>query len=145
MRITVTRLTPPYHFRATNARGQSIEMDDLAPDDDAGTGISPMQLLIMAMGGCSGIDIALILEKQRQRVDLFDMELDAERPEGEVGAPYSRIHAHYILEGDIDPAKAKRAIKLSVTKYCGVSRTLDATAEMTFSASVNGERFDVQV
>jgi len=118
-------------------------MDEPPEAGGTGQGASPMQMLIMAMGGCSGIDIVLILEKQRQRIDSFDMELEAERPPDTVGQPYHKIHAHYILDGDIDPAKAQRAVRLSVDKYCGVSNTLRATATITASVSVNGETFDV--
>jgi putative redox protein len=117
------------------------------PEESGGTdqGVSPMQMLIMAMGGCSGIDIAMILDKSRQRVDTFDMEIEAERPPDTVGQPYHRIHAHYDLTGAIEPQKAVRAVRLSITKYCGVSRTLEATATITASVTVNGERHEVDL
>lgn len=145
MRIQIKRQGAPYHFAATSTRGKEVHMDE--PPESGGTdaGVSPMQMLIMAMGGCSGIDIVMILEKQRQRVDSFDMEIDAERPKGVVGAPYHKVHAHYILTGDIDPAKAERAVKLSVDKYCGVSNTLRPTAEITAEVTVNGETRPVQL
>jgi len=145
MRINIKQLTPPFHFVATSTRGREVHMDE--PTESGGTdqGVSPMQMLIMSMGGCSGIDIAMILEKSRQKVESFDMELDAERPPDTVGQPYNKIHAHYILTGEIDPEKAKRAVRLSITKYCGASKTLEATAEITASVSVNGERFDVDL
>ena len=145
MRINIKRHTVPYHFVATSTLGREIHMDE--PEESGGTdqGVSPMQMLIMSMGGCSGIDIAMILEKSRQKVETFEMELDAERPPDTIGQPYNKIHAHYILTGEIDPEKAKRAVRLSVTKYCGASKTLEATAEITSSISVNGERFEVDL
>lgn len=145
MRLQVSQKTAPFHFVATSTRGQTIHMDEPEESGGTGQGVSPMQMLIMAMGGCSGIDIAMILEKSRQRVETFDMEIDAERPPNTVGMPYHRIHAHYTLTGDLDPAKVERAVRLSITKYCGVSRTLEATAEITASVSVNGERFEVDL
>ena len=145
MRIEVKRVSSPFHFVATSAAGHQVHMDELPESGGTNEGVSPMQMLIMAMGGCSGIDIVMILEKQRQRVDSFDMELDAERPKGVVGAPYATLHAHYILTGDVDPVKAQRAIRLSIDKYCGVSRTLRPTAEITASVSVNGERYPVEL
>lgn len=120
-------------------------MDEPPESGGTGQGVSPMQMMIMSMGGCSGIDIAMILEKSRQKVETFEMDLDAERPPNTVGQPYSKIHAHYILTGDIDPGKARRAVRLSITKYCGASKTLEATAEITSSVSVNGERFEVDL
>ena len=145
MRITVEQKTPPFHFVATGTRGRQIHMDEPEESGGTGQGVSPMQMLIMAMGGCSGIDIAMILEKSRQRVESFTMELDAERPPDSVGQPYHKIHAHYILTGEIEPTKAQRAVKLSITKYCGASRTLGATADITASVSVNGEQFEVEL
>lgn len=145
MRIQVKRVGAPYHFVAANARGHEVHMDE--PPETGGTdsGVSPMQMLIMAMGGCSGIDVVLILDKQRQRIDSFEMELDAERPKGVVGAPYANVHAHYILTGDIDPRKARRAVRLSIEKYCGVSNTLRATTEITASVTVNGQTYRVRL
>lgn len=145
MRIEVKRAGAPYHFEATGPGGHQVHMDEPPENGGTGLGASPMQMLIMAMGGCSGIDIVMILDKQRQRIDSFDMEIDAERPKGVVGAPYSRVHAHYILTGDIDPAKAQRAIRLSIDKYCGVSNTLRPTAEITASVTVNGEKHAVEL
>ena len=145
MRILVKREGAPFHFVATGTRGHQAHMDEPPESGGSGQGASPMQMLIMAMGGCSGIDIVMILEKQRQRIDSFEMEIDAERPPGVVGAPYHKVHAHYILTGEIDPAKARRAVQLSVDKYCGVSNTLRPTAEITASVSVNGERFEVEL
>ncbi|MGA7305330.1 MAG: OsmC family protein [Rhodothermales bacterium] len=145
MRIEIKRAGAPFHFVATGTNGRRVHMDE--PPSTGGTdmGASPMQMLIMAMGGCSGIDIVMILDKQRQRIDSFDMEIDAERPKGVVGAPYATVHAHYVLTGDIDPAKAQRAVQLSIDKYCGVSNTLRPTAKITASVSVNGERREVEL
>ncbi len=143
MKIRVTRAGAPFHFVATGTKGHQVHMDEPPEAGGTGKGASPMQMLIMAMGGCSGIDIVMILEKQRQTVDSFDIDLEAERPPDTVGQPYHRIHAHYILTGEIDPAKAVRAVRLSVEKYCGVSNTLRATAAITASVSVNGETLDV--
>lgn len=145
MKIKVTRESAPFHFVATGSKGHKVHMDEPPEAGGTGLGASPMQMLIMAMGGCSGIDIVMILEKQRQHIDSFDMELEAERPPDTVGQPYHKIHAHYILTGDIDPAKARRAVKLSVDKYCGVSNTLRATAEITASVDVNGEIHKVEL
>ena len=145
MRINVKQVTQPFHFAATSTRGRVIDMDEPVESGGTDQGVSPMQMLIMAMGGCSGIDIAMILEKSRQEVDSFEMELDAERPPNTVGQPYDKIHAHYILTGKIEPSKAIRAVQLSVSKYCGVSRTLEATADITASVAVNGERFEIDL
>jgi putative redox protein len=137
MRINVKRVDDAFHFVGTNDRGNTVDMDTSIEKGGTGLGAGPMQLLIMGFGGCSGIDIISILKKSRQQVVDFSMAIDAERPQDEVPSPYNRIHAHYTLTGDLDPDKVRRAISLSIEKYCSVSRTLETYAEITFSFTVN--------
>ncbi len=136
-KIQVERLDDAFHFVGTNERGNKVHMDTGAEEGGSGEGAGPMQLLVMAIGGCSGIDIISILKKGRQQVDDFKVDLTAERAEGEVPSLFTKIHAHYTLKGDLDHEKVKRAIELSMGKYCSVSKTIEATAEITFSYTVN--------
>jgi putative redox protein len=138
MRITVQRVEAPFHFVATNAAGIAVHMDT----GDAPKGAGPVQMLVMALGGCSGIDIVDILEKGRQRLDTLDMALDYERARDQTPAVITKIHAHYDLTGDLDPDKVRRAIELSLDKYCTVSKMLKKTVALTFSFSVNGTRYE---
>ena len=137
MRIKIERTDDLFHFVGTNDRGNEIHMDRSVEEGGTGQGAGPMQLLIMGLGGCSGIDILSILKKGRQTVDSFSVDIEAERVKDQVPAPYERIHAHYTLSGDLDPDKVRRAIELSLTKYCSVSMTLEAFATITFSYTVN--------
>ena len=137
MRIHVRRIDDAYHFVGTNERGNEVHMDTAPEEGGTGQGAGPMQLLIMALGGCSGIDIIQILSKGRQEVESFEVAIDAERAAGEVPSPYKRIHAHYTLSGDLEPEKVRRAIELSLEKYCSVAHTLESHAEITFSYTVN--------
>ena len=82
-----------------------------------------------------------ILKKGRQQVDKFSVDLTAERAEGEVPSLFTKVHAHYTLEGDLDSDKVRRAIALSIEKYCSVSKTLEATAEITYSFTVNNVEY----
>ncbi len=126
---------------AENENGWKINIDAGPKAGGRGQGARPTELLIMGMGGCSSIDIIGILEKQRQRLDKFEVELDAERADA-IPAVFVRIHAHFVMEGEIDPDKARRAISLSLEKYCSVSRMLEASARITSSFSVNGVRYE---
>jgi putative redox protein len=101
-----------------------------------------MQLVVMALGGCSSIDIVDILRKGRQRIDAFTVEIDAERATDQTPALFTTIHAHYALEGDLDVARVRRAIRLSLDKYCSVARILEQTAQITYSFSVNGQPYE---
>lgn len=140
--VTLARQEAAYHFKATNALGHTIDIDDAtAYDDGKGHGVGPMQLLMMAIGGCSGVDIVSILEKSRQDVASFTMDVHGHKPDGVSPSLYDRVHLTYHFTGGLDPEKARRAINLSLGKYCSVSKTLAATARISYSFTINGEAF----
>ena len=141
MKITLHRLDDAFHFLATNEAGNEVHLDVSPEEGGSGQGAGPMQAVIMALGGCSGIDIVSILKKGRQDLQGFDVEVDYERAAGEVPALFTRIHAHYTLTGNLDPEKARRAVDLSINKYCSVAKILEKTATITASFSVNGTRY----
>lgn len=136
MKITLSRLNDAFHFRAANEAGNTIEIDD-GPNAP-----SPLQIVVMTLGACSGIDIVSILQKGRQQIETFDMELDADKERRGTYSEFTAIHAHYVLTGDLDPAKVRRAVKLSIEKYCSVSKLLERTARITASFSVNGVTYE---
>jgi putative redox protein len=142
MKVKLERLNGPYHFQATNEAGQVVEIDSSVKTGGNGAGPGPMQLVLMGLGGCSGIDIVQILTKARQNVDTFNIELDAERAKDEIPAVFTDIHAHYILTGDLEPEKVRRAIDLSLEKYCSVARMLQKTATISYSFSINGVKYE---
>lgn len=129
-------------MEAVNESGWKVRIDSGPAGGGAGHGVRPNELLVMGLAGCSGIDIIAILNKQRQTIRRFDVELDAERDFNQVPAVLVSIHAHYILEGDIEPEKARRAMDLSLNKYCSVSSVLKKSVDITYSFSVNGERYE---
>ncbi len=94
-------------------------------------GASPMELVLLGLGGCSAIDVVLILEKGREAVRGCEIELEAERADTEPKV-FTRIHMHFVVTGrGLSPAKVERAIELSAETYCSVSAMLDKTAEIT--------------
>ena len=135
--IKVDLIDDGFHFVGKNERGNTVHMDTSEEKGGHGQGAGPMQLLLMGLGGCSGIDILLILRKGRQQVDEFSVDITAERAAGEIPSVFTKIHAHFTLNGALDNEKVKRAIELSLEKYCSVARTLQSTAEITFSYTVN--------
>lgn len=94
-------------------------------------GASPMQMLLLGLGGCSGIDVVDILRKQRQPFTGVEVQIEGGR--GDVAPrPWTKIHMHFVVTGDgLDPAKVERAIDLSVEKYCGAHATLKGVAAIT--------------
>ena len=136
-RIKVERVNDEYHMVGTNERGNEVHMDSTLGESNGRLGAGPMQLLIMGLGGCSGIDVLSILKKSRQKVEDFSIDLTAKRMDGEIPSLFEKIHVHFTLTGDLDSEKVRRAIELSIGKYCSVAETLRTTAEITFSYTVN--------
>ena len=81
-------------------------------------------MLLMGLGGCSGIDIVSILKKQKQSVEEFRILIDGERQAGKDPTLWKYIKIIFELKGNIEPEKAKRACGLSIEKYCSVAATL---------------------
>jgi putative redox protein len=98
-------------------------------------------MVALSFGGCSSIDILTILQKQRQTVTHFDVTVDGKRAD-DTPAVFTRLHAHYRLEGDVDPDKVRRAIELSLDKYCSVSKMLEPTVALAYTFTINGETYE---
>jgi len=120
-------------FVATDSMGHSIVMDASRQVGGEGSGFSPLQLLLAALGGCTGIDIVDLMRKQRQKVDDLEIVVSGERVE-EPPRVYKDIHVEYRVKGkDIKEGAVQRAIRLSEDKYCSVGAMLKAKAKVTSS------------
>ena len=139
MKINIKRLNDNFHMEAKNEDGNSIQMDSAPDIGGEGKGMRPMQLLLAAVGGCSAIDVILILKKQKQIIEDFEVEIEGEREKIEDYSLFRDICLHFKFKGKVDKDKAERAVKLSVDKYCSVSKTLEPTAKISFKVSVNEE------
>ncbi len=141
MKIHVSRASDaPYHFVATNDTGNEVHIDGSPDIGGQNLGARPMQMLLMSLAGCTGIDVVMILDKQRQQYDSFDMEVEGQRVEEAQAKPFSHITVHFSFTGDIEPGKAQRAIELSMEKYCSVGLTINKAAKIDYTLTVNGAR-----
>jgi putative redox protein len=94
-------------------------------------GIRPMEMLLLGLGGCTELDVLLILRRGRAQVTDCVVELTGERAEADPKV-FTRIHVHFIVTGrDLSPKQVERAIALSAEKYCSASIMLGAVAEVT--------------
>ena len=95
----------------------------------------------MGLGGCTAIDVILILKKQRQIVDDFQIRLtgNREKIEGTEKTPFRAINIQFELKGEVDPQKAQKAITLSMEKYCSATAQLESSANITHTLVINGE------
>ncbi len=89
-----------------------------------GSHLSPMQAVLQAVGGCSSIDVVMILQKARQQVTGCVCEIEAERATTDPKV-FTKIHCHYKVTGtDLNEKHVQRACDLSMEKYCSVSLML---------------------
>lgn len=96
-------------------------------------GPSPMELLLIGTGGCSSIDVVMILQRGRERVEGCECVVTAERAE-EDPKVFTRINLHFIVSGrGLSPTKVERAVQLSAEKYCSASIMMAKAAEVTHS------------
>jgi putative redox protein len=97
--------------------GHSVVMDGLG----SGKGVSPMEMLLLGVGGCTSIGVLNTLKKSRQQVYDFEVQVEADREETDPRV-FRELHIHYIIKGwEISETIVKHAIKLSTEKYCGAS------------------------
>jgi putative redox protein len=138
MNITLSRQNDAFHFKAQNEDGYAVDIDASPAVGGSGKGVRPMQLMLMSLGGCSGIDVVNILNKQKQYFSDLHILIDGEREEGAVPSLFEDIQIHFQFQGDVDPTKARRAAGLSIEKYCSAAATLSQSATISFRDSVNG-------
>ncbi|MCL6515484.1 OsmC family protein [Alicyclobacillus sp.] len=124
MRVTTT-WHGKRHFSATGASGHTVSIDAKPDAGGEDKGARPMELLLMGLTGCTGIDVTMILERMRQPLEALDIEAVGTRRE-EYPQAFTEIHLTYRITGDVQPAKAWRAIHLSEEKYCSASASLSA-------------------
>ena len=138
MKITLNRINDDYLFECTNAAGNKIILDNTSQPD--AKGVSPMETVLMAVAGCSGIDIVSILKKQRQIIEDFSAEVEGERIQVDEAKPFRSILVKFFLQGVIDPKKAHKAAELSFKKYCSVSKTFEPNVTVSYEVFVNNEK-----
>ena len=143
-KVTLQHLDDNFHFLATNSDGNTMHMDTSPEEGGSGQGVGPMQAVAMALGGCSGIDIVIILKKQRQELQKFNTVITYDRAEQETPSLFTRLHVHYEFEGNLDQKKVRNAVDLSINKYCSVAKILEKTAPVTVSWSINGQHYSLE-
>lgn len=99
-------------------------------------GISPMELMLTALAGCTGMDVISILRKKKQQVTAFEVHVEGVRAD-EHPKVYTEIWVKFILTGtNIDPKAVERSIQLSRDTYCGAAATLRYTATMHYDYEI---------
>ena len=136
MKIDINRLNDGFHLEAVNETGNTVQMDASPDIGGTGKGMRPMQLLLTALGACGTIDIINILKKQRQPLEDNKITVTGEREKDAVPAPFIAAHIHFRLFGKLDKDKVRKAVSLSVEKYCSVAETIKKTTKITYSFEI---------
>ncbi len=124
IRIEMSRVNGDYGFEARDANGHTVRMDTSPETGGSNFGVRPMQMLLMGLAGCSGIDIVSILKKQRQDLQDIKTFIEGERQQNVEPSLWEKITVVFQLTGNLDRDKAERACALSMDKYCSVAETL---------------------
>lgn len=120
------------------AEGHQISMDAKSPmgDDSA---MTPKQLLLAAICGCTAMDVVALLKKYKQPIDSFEIDADSELTSGVQPAVFKEVKIRFKLVGKIEVAQALEAVKLSQTKFCGVTAMVSKSVPVTYVVELNGE------
>lgn len=137
MKITLSRIDKNFHFETKNERGHVVRLDHSTAENPQGA--SPMELVLMGIAGCSGIDIVSILRKQQLELSDLKMEVEGVRIPGAVPNVFREINLKIFMRGEIPKNKAQRAVDLSIEKYCSVAKMLEKTAKIAYVIFLNEE------
>ena len=127
-------------FEGDSVFGHKMVTDGGRQAGGTEAGFKPTELLLYGIAGCTGIDIVRILEKQRQKLKSFEIQVTAHQNE-EYPRPFHTFEIKYIAKGeDLSEQKLAKAIELSESKYCVISQTLQSEAKVTSSFEITEEK-----
>ena len=115
-------------FLATTPSGHAVPFDS---DRQRNTAPGPMEMLLASLGSCTATDVAIILQKKRQKLTALEVSISGERAPSPPTV-WTKIEMFYRLEGELDEKAVKDAIELSQTKYCSVAAMLCKVASITY-------------
>lgn len=124
MKLELKLVEAPFVLEVRNESGISIKMDATEKIGGKNQGMRPMEVLASSLAGCMSIDVLLILQKQRQEVSYYEVNIDANRRDA-VPASFETIYLVFTFNKEVDLEKAAAAVKLSHEKYCSVSASLN--------------------
>jgi putative redox protein len=128
MQVATVKWLGGEEFLAEMPSGHAVVFD---ADRKHNSAPGPMEMLLGALGSCTAVDVAVILEKKRQKMGSLEIEISGERA-SEPPTVWTKIDMIYRLTGALEEKAVRDAIELSQNKYCSVAATLRKTAEITY-------------
>ncbi|MFT4300305.1 MAG: OsmC family protein [Desulfovibrio sp.] len=127
-------------FEGKDSDGHSLVMDASAIYGGSNQGVRPMEMLLISLAGCTGIEVGHALNKMRLEYTSFNITADAVRRE-EIPQIFTEINVEYVVEGEsISLDRFVRAFELGAVKYCSVANMLKACSKINYSFVLNGQR-----
>ena len=136
MKVTIRRVDEDFHLEAAGSTDVKVHIDAGESAGGHNLGARPMELVLTALASCSSMDLISILKKQRMNPETFSVDVEGKRAEGVYPAPFTDIHMTFNFTGKLDEEKVKRAIELSVEKYCSVYEMLKHSVNITYSYTI---------
>jgi putative redox protein len=136
MKIT-TRWNEKMTFTASDG-AHSTQMDTRSPigSDSA---LTPKQLVVAGLAGCTAMDVVALLKKHQQPLESFEVDTEVEKSSGGYPEVFTGALLIFRLRGQVDPARAIEAVRLSQTRYCGVSAMLSKAFPIRYRIELNGQ------
>ena len=127
-------------FRGESGSGHTVIIDSAREFGGTNAGIRPMEMLLLALGGCTAMDVITILRKKRQEVTAYEVRVSGERA-AEHPRVFTEIRVEHIVSGrGVSPDAVERAVELSTTKYCSVIGMLGKVADIRTAFRVIEDR-----
>jgi len=123
-------------FESSADSGFKLNLGTSEQFGGADDGFRPMELMLISLAGCTGMDVISILQKKRQEVSSFEVKVHAERAQ-EHPKVFTKLTLEYIVSGkNIDPEAVNRAVELSSTKYCPAQSMLAQAVPITHTITI---------
>ena len=123
-------------FTGISGSGHAVVMGSTTGPEGRSIGPSPMEMVLMGVGGCTAFDVIHILDKSREPVEGCVVELDSERAETNPQV-FIRVHMRFVVTGrGLDAAKVERVVNLSAETYCSASAMIEKTAKITHEIEI---------
>lgn len=127
----------------TVLNGHTVTIDTSAENGGNDEGVRPKALMLVAMAGCSGLDVVSLFKKMRVRFESLSIDVKAELSDN-IPAIYTSFDVTYLVAGNVeDSTKIEKAIRLSQEKYCGVSIMMRKIAPIAYRILLNGEILNI--
>lgn len=129
--------TDGMHFVGESS-GHSVSLDAKAPVGKD-TGMTPKELVALGIAGCTSMDVVGLLKKYKQSFESFQVEADFSQTSSGHPVVFATVDLIFRVKGQVEPEKLLEAVRLSQSKYCGVSAMIHKTAPIRYKVELNGE------